>query len=171
MSSLKELNDTIERLIIDHSDHDTGEIDPEIGLKIDELRDVTRPQKVLSVAHYARGELIEAEAIRAMHAEIISQYDKMLKRAQTHENRYNSLVRYMQMNLEPGEKFEDASVVVKWRNSEHVAIAEGASIPEQYMRVKISEAPDKVAIRDALKAGEDLGDDIWIQKTQKIVVE
>ena len=51
---------------------------------------------------------------------------------------------------------ETAKIRLSFRRSVAVVIDNEAEIPAEYMRVKHTEMPDKVALKDALKAGEDI---------------
>lgn len=55
-----------------------------------------------------------------------------------------------------GEKFSTTKCSVSFRASVSVEIAEGANIPSEYLRTKTTTEPDKVAIKDALKAGAEI---------------
>lgn len=53
-------------------------------------------------------------------------------------------------------KIETARVALSFRKSEAVAIVEATALPREFVTVKTTEAPDKTAIKKALKAGQDV---------------
>lgn len=53
-----------------------------------------------------------------------------------------------------GSKFETAKVRMSWRKSKSVEIVQENEIPEQFLKVKTTTAPDKTAIKEALQSGE-----------------
>lgn len=53
-------------------------------------------------------------------------------------------------------KIESATSVLSLRKSESVEILDESSIPKEYIREKITTAPDKVAIKKALESGKAL---------------
>lgn len=54
------------------------------------------------------------------------------------------------------EKFKTNHFNFSFRKSESVEIVEIGSIPKEYIRVKVDEAPDKTAIKQAIKSGVDV---------------
>lgn len=62
-----------------------------------------------------------------------------------------------------GQKFSSPKVAVSFRRTESVEIVEASLIPEQYMSEKVEVAPDKVAIKDAIKRGESVAGAMLVQ--------
>jgi hypothetical protein len=52
-----------------------------------------------------------------------------------------------------GEKFKTSRCAVSYRKTQAVKITDESLLPDTYIRRKVIEEPDKVAIREALKAG------------------
>ena len=87
----------------------------------------------------------DAEALK-------SEKENLAKRQKVAESKAASLKEYLSRYLD-GEKFKSARVAISFRSGSSVDIAEGASVPEEYL--KYSEPkPDKAGLKAALKAGE-----------------
>ena len=144
---LYEVADAIEYILANKVDHDTGELTEETLIELDAL-EMERDAKCLAIAAYLKGELAEADAIKAEAA-------KLASRAQGHTNRAKRLHEYLMGNLpQDAPKISDARSVIGWRkNPASVEITDEAAIPKRLLRVvPETTAPDKKAILDDLKA-------------------
>ena len=141
MASLYE----IDQAILECVDCETGEIvDQE---KLDGLM-MERSAKIESVALWVKN--LESDAV-AYKAE----KEAFAYREKQASDKAKRLKEWLAKVCE-GEKFSTAKCAVSFRTSESVAIAEGAIIPEEYMRTKTASEPDKTAIKDALKKGVEI---------------
>ena len=77
----------------------------------------------------------------------------MSDRAKAKERKAESLTKYLAAVLD-GQKFETARAAINWRKSKSVRIEFGTELPEEYIRRKVTEEPDKTAIKAALAAGK-----------------
>ena len=124
----------IENEILNCVDMETGEI---VDIKKLESLQMERDQKIENIGCWIKNLLSDAEA---------------LKSEKDAESKAASLKEYLSRYLD-GEKFKSARVAISFRSGSSVDIAEGASVPEEYL--KYSEPkPDKVGLNAALKAGE-----------------
>ena len=90
-------------------------------------------------------------------AESIKAEEQALKRRrEILENRAEWLKNYLQFNLEPGEKYDAGRVQLSWRKSQAVEIVDEFKIPDDYIKVKYQTQIDKEAIKEKLKAGEEI---------------
>ena len=140
---LFEIHDAIEMVLAKGVDHETGEISEEAIAELDGL-EMTRIAKSLAVARYLMGERAEAAAVKA-------QADRLAKRARIHANRADRLLRYLAANMPEGNKLHDDVVQIGWRSSTAVEVSDLGLVPQAFVRV--TEAPDKKAIGEALKSG------------------
>lgn len=62
-----------------------------------------------------------------------------------------------------GQKFSSPKVAVSFRRTESVEIVDESILPKEFVREKIELAPDKVAIKDAIKRGETVSGAALIQ--------
>lgn len=149
MAALYEINreylDALADIFTNHVDPETGEIEEDAARILDELQ-AKRADKIEAVALYIKNLRSDAAAIK-------EEAKNLSTRAKTVENRADYLTRYLEANLN-GETFDTPRVDIRWRKSKKVNILEGAEIPDEYIRRKITEEPDKTAIKAALTAGE-----------------
>ena len=70
-------------------------------------------------------------------------------------NKAANLKKYLTAALN-GQKFSTARCAVSFRRSEMVEIDEEGAIPAEYMTETVKRTPDKVAIKAAIKAGQEI---------------
>lgn len=132
----------IDSAIMDCADMETGEI---IDMEALEDLQMERDQKIEGIGCWIKNLLADAKALK-------EEKDNLAARQKVAENKAASLKAYLSSYLN-GEKFKTAKVSISYRKSDSVNIAEGAVIPEEYL--KYSEpTPDKIGLKAALKAGE-----------------
>ena len=124
-------------------DPETGEIID--GTALDDLV-MAKEEKTENVILVIKEILAEANAIR--EEEIA-----LAKRRKTKENRAEWLKNYVSRSLN-GEKFQTARCSASFRKTKAVKVLDYDSIPEDYIRIKTE--PNTMAIKDALKAGEEV---------------
>ncbi len=140
--NLYELNQAVEEAFYNSMDPETGEI-----LNSDELDALTlaRDEKVENIALFIKNLKAEAEAIKA-------EEKRLSERRKTCENRAEWLKGYLQKNLD-GEKFKTAKVSISYRKTQSVNVTDIWKIPTEFLKIA-DPTPDKVAIKEALKAGK-----------------
>lgn len=132
----------IDNAIMDCVDMETGEI---IDIERLSSLQMERDQKIEGIGCWIKNLLADAKALK-------EEKDNLAARQKAAENKAASLKAYLSSYLN-GEKFKTAKVAISYRKSDSVDIAEGAVIPEGYL--KYSEpTPDKVGLKAALKAGK-----------------
>lgn len=127
-------------------DEETGEIVFDAD-KLDAL-ETKRNTKLEAVALYIKS--LEAEAA-AMKAE-----EKALaERRAVREKEAERLRRYLSDSMQAlgDTKLETARVALSFRKSESVVIEDQAALPVEFLKVKMTETPDKTAIKKAIKSG------------------
>ncbi len=141
MASLYE----IDQAILGCVDFETGEVvDQE---KLDGLM-MERSAKIEAVALWVKNLESDAAAYKA-EKEAFAQREKQAA------DKAKRLKEWLATACN-GEKFATVKCAVSFRTSEAVEIAEGATIPAEYMRTKTTTEPDKTAIKEALKAGTEI---------------
>lgn len=141
MASLYE----IDQAILNCVDLETGEIIDQDQL--DNLM-MERSDKIESVALWVKNLESDAVAYKA-EKEAFAQREKQAT------EKAKCLREWLSRVCE-GEKFSTAKCAITFRKSESVEIADGANIPDEYLRVKTTIEPDKTAIKAALKAGAEI---------------
>lgn len=128
---------------------ETGEIDFELAQKyledIQEQRDI----KIESVALFIKD--LAADALKIKNEEV-----KLKARREAKERKVEVLQNYLASSmLAFGEKkFETPRVALSFKKSEAIEIDDESTLPKEYLREKITYAPDKTALKQAIKSGE-----------------
>ena len=139
----------IDRAIMDAMekcvDPETGEIDGEIYTELEALQ-MERTTKIENIACWIKNLKSDADELKA-------ESKAMSERAKAKERKAESLTHYLVAVLD-GQKFETARAAIGWRKSKAVHIEYGTELPEEYIRRKVTEEPDKTAIKAALVAGK-----------------
>lgn len=148
----------IDSAILDCVDIETGEI-----FDIDRFEELalTRDVKIENICLWIKNLKAEIEALKA-------EKDAFAQRQKSAENKMESLKKYISGYLE-GTPFESAKVKVSFRKSESVEIAEGAIIPDEYLRFKEPEV-NKTELKKAVKAGLAI-DGVQIVENQNIQIK
>jgi len=121
-----------------------------------------KADKVLGIAKLLKNWGAEAEAIKAEEKRL-SERRKTLERKQTH------LQDYLLRNCQQGEAYADAQAQVKIKLGRGaVEILNLEAVPIEFLRVKTEAAPDKTAIANAIKGGQEFE---WAVIAQKPSLE
>ena len=124
--------------------------DPETGEIIDgtalESLVMAKEEKTENCILAVKNLLAEAKAIR-------DEEIALAKRRKTKKNRAEWLKDYLSRSLD-GEKFQTARCSASFRKTKAVKIMNADEIPDDYIRIKAE--PNTMAIKDALKAGEEI---------------
>jgi hypothetical protein len=87
--------------------------------------------------------------VEAIQTEIVKLNDKLsaaLKRADKFRD-------YIKFCIGEGSKWKNGVHSISWRKSEAVEIPDDEKVPSQYMRVTVTESPDRAAIKLDLRNG------------------
>lgn len=145
MSTLYEIDYNLYQLLENEMvvDEETGEILFEES-DIDNLL-LSRDQKLENTACYIKNLMSDIDQIKAE--------EKSLKeRRQTKEKKAERLKSYLanSMLLFGDKKFETPRVALSFRKSKQVEIEPNAHLPQEYVKVKVEESPDKTKLKDAI---------------------
>lgn len=147
----------IEQAIMDCIDMETGEIiDAE---KLDQLQ-MERETKIENVACWIKELKAEAEALKAEKL-------AFAERQKVAENKMESLKKWLAYALD-GQAFKSTRVSVTFRATESVEITDIYKLDENFLRYKEPEA-DKKAIKDAIKAGQEVAGATLVKSTSTII--
>lgn len=141
MSSLYQINQDI----LDCIDMETGEI---IDVEAFQSLQIAREDKIENIALYYKNLIADAEAYKA-------EKNAFAEREKRAANKAESLKRYLQTELQ-GKPFKTVKADISYRKSTSVNIYDEAQLPKDYLVEKITTVPDKKAIGDKLKAGEEV---------------
>ena len=122
--------------------------DPETGEIIDaaalDALEMAKEEKTENI-------ILLIKDLTAENKAISEEEQALAKRRRAGENRVEWLKNYLTASLE-GEKFKTPRCSASYRKTASVSIIDESAIPSEYIRTKTE--PNKMAIKDALKAGE-----------------
>lgn len=129
-------------------------IDPTTG-------EVTIDEEAMSALTLAKESKLEGIALwvknlTAEAAAIAAEVKALAERKKAAENRAERLKAILGGELS-GTKFSTPRVAVSFRTSEAVVITDEGALPPEFLRVKTTTDPDKVAIKAAIAKGETVG--------------
>lgn len=123
-------------------------IDPETGEITDyaalDALTMAREDKIKQIIFALRNAEAEAEVIQC-------EIDRLDDKLKTAERGVESVKRYLEYALR-GEKYKDATTSIYYRETEAVVVAEGATLPEEYLRYG-RPTVNKTALGEALRGG------------------
>jgi len=143
--TLYEIQEQIKNAIELGFDPETGEILDASAL---EQLQMDRDEKIENICLYIKDLAAEATAIKAEESALAD-------RRKASERKGESLKRYLQAMLD-GQKWKSSKAVVSYRKTQSVIVDNLDEIPNDFMRIKTTSEPDKVAIKEALKAGTEV---------------
>lgn len=128
------------------------EVDPETGellnaMSWDELN-MAFGEKVENIACYIKNLNSDIEDFKV-------EENQLAKRRKSLERKAEYLRRLLLDNM-GGEKYSSARCAVSFRRSEIVQVDSVEHIPAALLRVKTTVEPNKTAIKDAIKAGQEI---------------
>jgi hypothetical protein len=147
---LYEINSQIEQLWQHADEAFDVEAGPEHLDNIERMlkqAEVSLAEKAVAIACLIKG--IEADA------EAIAEEELTLRNRRKILERQSEWLRaYLAGNLPTGEKIKDARVVISWRKSQSVQLlADISRLPKEFVREKVIQEADKIAIKDAFENG------------------
>jgi len=147
---LYEINTQIEQLWQHADEAFDAEASPEHLDQLERLlkqSEVSLAEKAIALACLIKG--IEADAEALAEEEL-----KLRNRRKTAERQAEWLRVYLAGNLPAGEKIKDPRVVISWRKSQSVQLlADISRLPKEFVREKVIQEADKLAIKDAFENG------------------
>lgn len=140
------LRDLLDRL---DADPDTGEVDGEALAAYAEYN-AAAAEKLEGTACYCRELSAEADAIKA-------EEERLAKRRKALESKSARLKAYMMPALEAmGGNVKGVMASLRIGKSQAVTVFDIDALPDAFKHVVTKVDPDKVALKKALKAGEDI---------------
>lgn len=119
-------------------------------LNIDELDELqmARNDKIEGISLWVKNLEAEKEAVK-------HEKDNFADREKRLGKKIESLKGYLTYALD-GQKFSTPKVAVSFRKSESVLVKDKYLIPDNYMNLSVVREPNKTAIKNALKRGEEI---------------
>lgn len=149
------LDDILNRFIMEDGqllDSETGELLEDdaaaaVFSDLDALQ-MERSEKMENLACWIKGMDADVAAMKAEEKNLAA-------RRKALENKRERIFNFLYENLN-GEKVNSPRVKVSYRKTQSIDITDLSAIPDSYIRTKTITEPDKVAIKDAYKAGEEV---------------
>jgi hypothetical protein len=109
-----------------------------------------RKDKIEAVLSYIKHLRFMADGIKA-------EAKTLADRSKSYEKRAESLLGYLQGQMDEREAYESSRHKITWRASQSVEVAvEAEELPEAYQRTKVAVEPNKKLLLDDLKAGAEV---------------
>lgn len=131
----------IDQQIADLIDPETGEVTDYAAL---DALTMAREDKIRQIDRARRNHLAEASAIA-------EEVNRLKERQEAAEKRAESCRKLLEYAL-GGESYKDGTVTMYYRETEAVVVAEGATLPEEYLRYG-KPTVNKTALGEALRGG------------------
>ena len=157
--TLFQINEQIQKAIELGFDPETGEILDSTAL---EQLQIDRDEKIENICLYIKDLRAEAKAL-AEESKALSE------RKERSQRKAESLSNYLQVMLD-GQKWKSSKAVVSYRKTQSVIVDDLDAVPVEYMRIKTTSEPDKVAIKDALKDGAEIAG-VHLEERQSMSVK
>lgn len=137
------------------------EVDPETGELLNALSwdalNMAFDEKVENIACFIKNLTSDIAAFKA-------EEDQLAKRRKSTERKVEYLKRLLLDNMD-GQKFSTTRCAVSFKRSIAVQVDDVEHIPAELLRVKTTIEPNKTAIKDALKAGQEISGCKLIENT------
>ena len=160
MANLFEYNDMIDEVMAMAVNEDGEIIDEAVMEQLNSLQ-MERAEKIDNCLAYYKSRKAMAEALKAEKKAIAD-------RQRIAENEAESIKRYLGMAL-AGEKYESIKGKVSYRKSEEVHVDDITKLPEEYLKYKPE--PNKIALKEAIKADGVVIDGAWIEEKTNTIIK
>lgn len=126
-------------------DSETGEI---LDFESLDALQMDRAEKIDNTAMLYKDTIYMIQALK-------DEIKSLESRKKSLENKADGIASYLNYVLESCP-YESVKTKISFRPSEAVTISEKAEIPDEYITVKETREPDKKALKEALKRGEEI---------------
>ena len=160
MANLYDIDERLSTLIEEHFDIDDGTIyenASELAKKIDEIA-IDLDTKIENIGCYIKNLEADVDALK-------KEEDNLAKRRKSAEKKIEGLKNYLNGYLTavyPNDddrakwRFKTAKVVLGYRKSSSVEVPDVEKLDKQFIKIKTEVAPDKTAIKEAIKSGKEV---------------
>lgn len=150
MATLYEIDSRLANIFITAEGEGVDALTGEVldGQALDELQ-MEKMEKVDNICRFIKN--LESDA-RQYQEEI----DRLKSRRDAASKKAESLKVYLAAHLETGKRVDVPSAQIRWRVSAAVSITDEAKLPEDFWKKLVEVKPDKAAIRERLKKGEEV---------------
>ena len=139
-------------------DIETGEIVTNDDI---EALEMARDAKIEGWGLWLKNKTAELEAIKAEAKKLTERAAALSSKIEGSKQRYQWYL--------AGEKISTPRLAVSYRKTQAVEIFDEDSIPTNFMRKKVTFEPDKTAIKDAIKKGEEIPGAMLVDRQSMII--
>ncbi len=150
MATLYEIDSRLANIFITAEGEGVDALTGEVldGQALDALQ-MEKMEKVDNICRFIKN--LESDA-RQYQEEI----DSLKSRRDAASKKAESLKVYLAAHLEVGKRADVPSAQIRWRKSEAVSITDEAKLPKDFWKKLVEVKPDKAAIKERLKKGEEV---------------
>lgn len=153
MASLYDITNQIDDILASDLQRDEELVDGETGeivsveQRLDQL-EIDQKTKIENIGCYIKNIAADVEGLKA-------EEKKLAERRKVKENQIERLKNYLSMNLQEAgyTKFETSRVVLSFRTSKAIEIAEGTELDDEFLTVKVTKEANKKALKEAIETG------------------
>ena len=136
-----------EKMLDEWAEMNEGDLTGAPAMELLDKLEMDKTEKILSIG----------TLIKNVNADV-SAFGDEIKNLQARQERakkkIESLMNYISINCNPGDKFENKQVRISWTKSGPVVVdCEVEALPAEYKRVKTTTEPDKKALKELCKKG------------------
>jgi len=149
MKSLYEIDAELKQLVEDAEQQaieNDGEISLIMAMMLEQVRG-EKEEKIGKICKYYKSLLAEAEMVK-------TESKALADRAKSAELKADSMKYYLSKFMKEGEVYSDSVSKISWRKSSVVDVFDPSLLTDEFTKVTI--APDKTKIKDAIKAGTEV---------------
>lgn len=146
--TLYDIDNQIAQILNESVDEETGELNEEALESIGALQ-MARTEKLDNIGIYLKSLDAEITALK-------EEKSKLDERIKSKSNKIERIKNYLLTYVITEKKIETTHAVYTTRDSEYVDVISEEDIPEMYLKIKVEKSPDKTAIKNAIKAGEEI---------------
>lgn len=153
MANLFEIDNKINELLESDAQRSDELTDLETGeiASLEELLnqlEIEQKTKIENIGCYIKNIAADVDALKL-------EEKKLAERRKVKENQIERLKNYLSMNLQEAgyNKFETSRVVLSFRTSKAIEIAEGTELDDEFLTVKVTKEANKKALKEAIETG------------------
>ena len=125
------------------------------------LLEMERADKIEGWGLWIKNQYAMIAALKAEEDNLKERRRRLERKVQNSQEAYQSYL--------AGEKFSTPRLSVSYRKSQAVEILDEDSIPTSFMRKKVTFEPDKTAIKDAIKKGEEIPGAMLVDRQSMVI--
>jgi hypothetical protein len=136
------------KAVLQDIEENDGEFSEDLEQRFDSISS-ERNKKISNIVRFVRN-------LESDNDQIYNEMDRLKAIADSKNRKTAWLKEYLSKVVGEGNKFELPEAKISWRKSEATFIKDENLIPEKFVTIVTEKKIDKVAIKNAIKSGEDV---------------